>query len=78
MTVNVRGESKRKRNARDSHPYAESSTILNPVSRRRRQQRPQDQNEVQSWLVLRFLLQVLVTRGVKGTICLRRPGLRVD
>ena len=27
------------------------STFLNPVFRRRRQQRPQDQHEVQSWLV---------------------------
>jgi hypothetical protein len=66
------------RNARDSHPNTESSTLLNPIFRRRRQQRPQDQNEAQPWLVFRFLSQVLATRVVNETICMRCRELRVD
>jgi hypothetical protein len=69
---------KTKRNARDSYPNTESFTLLNPVFRRRRQQRPQDQNEDQPWLVLRFLTQVLVKRVVNGTICMWCRELRVD
>ena len=67
-----------KRDARDSQPNTESFTLLNPVFRRRRQQRPQDQNEAQRWLVLRFLSQVWVTHVVNEIICMRSRELRVD